>query len=78
MRAAQSSASETETRFVRTWSHAEDLRLAAAAKLPPLLICLRETRQSHGDREKTERQKGWVREGERARIRKMDLDAGEG
>lgn len=55
---SESSASEAETRFVRTWSHAEGLRLAAAAKLPPLLICLRATRQSHGDREKTERQKG--------------------
>lgn len=55
---SESSTSEAETRFVRTWSHAEGLRLAAAAKLPPLLICLRATRQSHGDREKTGRQKG--------------------
>lgn len=43
---SESSTSEAETRFVRTWSHAEGLRLAAAAKLPPLLICLRATRQS--------------------------------
>lgn len=56
----------------------EGLRLAAAAKLPPLLICLRATRQSHGEREKRERQKGGGSEGERGRIRKMDLDAGEG
>lgn len=55
---SESSTSEAETPFVRTWSPAEGLRLAAAAKLPPLLICLRATRQSHEDREKTGRQKG--------------------
>lgn len=55
---SESSNREAETRLVRTWSHAEGLRLAAAAKLPPLLICLRATRQSHGDREKTGRQRG--------------------
>lgn len=74
----ESSTSEAETRFGQTGSHAEGLRLAAAAKLSPLLICLRATRQSHGDREKTGRQKGGGGEGERVRIRKMDLDAGEG
>lgn len=55
---SESSTSVAETSFVRTWSHVEGLRLAAAAKLSPLLICLRATRQSHGDREKTGRQKG--------------------
>lgn len=34
------------------------LRLAAAAKLPPLLICLRATRQPHREREKRERPTG--------------------
>lgn len=55
---SESSTSVAETPFVRTRSHVEGLRLAAAAKLPPLLICLRATRQSHEDREKTGRQKG--------------------
>lgn len=33
----------------RLWSHVEGLRLAAAAKLPPLSICA--TRQLRGERE---------------------------
>lgn len=37
--------SDAEPRFVQTRSHVEGLRLAAAAKLPPLLICVRATRQ---------------------------------
>lgn len=73
------SRSESSTRVLHQciwpWSHAEGLRLAAAVKLPPLLICRRATMQSHGERWKTE---GGVEEGGRARIRKMDLDAGEG
>lgn len=60
---SESSTSEAETLFVRTWCHAEGLRLAGAAKLPPLLICLRATRQSREDRGKTERQKGVLRRG---------------
>lgn len=34
----------------RLGSHVEGLRLAVAAKLPPLLICLRGTRQLHGEK----------------------------
>lgn len=72
---SESSTSEAETRFVQPWSHVEGFRLAAAAKLPTLLICLRATRESHGEDRKTE---GSIGEGERVRIRKMHLDAGEG
>ena len=35
-------------------SHVEALRLAAAAKLPPHLICLRATRRPHREGEKRE------------------------
>lgn len=42
----------TEPLFIQTRSHAEGLRLAAAAKLPPPLICLRATRQLHIGRER--------------------------
>lgn len=58
-------------------SHVEGLGLAAAAKLLPLLICLRATRRQHRDREKGERVGRGCLWGERGRIRKMDLDAGE-
>lgn len=47
---SESSTSEAETLCIWPWSHAEGLRLAAAAKLPPLLICRRATIQSHGER----------------------------
>lgn len=57
---SESNTGEAETLCVQTWSHVEGLRLAAAAKLPPLLICRRVTRQSRGDIDKTERQKGGV------------------
>lgn len=54
----------------------EGLNLDAAAKLPPLLSCVRKNKMAAWKEENKERRVGG--EEECGRIKKKDLDAGEG